>query len=87
MKGITLLLLILLTGCGTYTPLEQLEREALLSGDWSLVEQRERMISRLNTRSGAHCPDGTINYCESNFGETRCQCVSTKILRSALLGN
>lgn len=87
MKGIIIISFVLLAGCGTYTPLEQLEREAFLSGDWSLVEQRERMISRQNARRGAQCPDKMTNYCVNNFGQTECQCVSSKVLRSALLGN
>jgi hypothetical protein len=87
MKGITILLLVLLAGCGTYTPLEQLESEAFATGDWSLVERREAVISRQNARSGAHCPDRTTNYCESKFGEMRCQCVSTKALRATFRGN
>jgi hypothetical protein len=87
MKGIIILAFVFLAGCGTYTPLEQLEREALVSGDWSLVEQRERIISRANARPGAHCPDGTLNYCESRFGEKRCQCVSMRVVRSTLVGN
>lgn len=87
MKGIIIFAFVFLAGCGTYTPLEQLEREAFLSGDWSLVEQRERMVSRRDARRGTQCPDNMTNYCVNNFGKTTCQCVSSKILRSALLGN
>lgn len=84
MKGIAILLLVLLAGCGTYTPMEQLEADAFQSGDWSLVEQRERINARRGARHGVQCPDNAINYCESRFGKTNCQCVSTKALRAAL---
>jgi hypothetical protein len=83
MKGITILLLVLLAGCATYTPLEQLEAEAFATGDWSLVEQRERMISWQNARRGANCPDRMFSLCETGLGETRCQCVSTASFRSS----
>ena len=55
-KGIIMLALILLTGCAGYTPLKQLEAQALLSGDWSFVEKRERMETRRNLQSNMQCP-------------------------------
>ena len=78
--------LVLLAGCTTYTPLEQLEAEALISGDWSLVEKREQRIARQKARRGDFCPDGSVAYCEISFGERSCQCVNAKALRSALVG-
>ena len=54
MKGMALLVLVLLGGCGTYTSLEQLEATAMLTGDWSEVEKRERIIARRNLRAGTH---------------------------------
>jgi hypothetical protein len=86
MKGIAILLLVLLAGCGTYTPMEQLEADAFQSGDWSLVEQRERINARRDARRGPQCPDNMVSYCVSRFGQTNCQCVSSKVLRSALTG-
>ena len=46
-KGIMILALLFAAGCSAYVPLEQLEAEALVTGDWSKVEQRERTIARL----------------------------------------
>lgn len=87
MKGITILLLVLLAGCASYTPLEQLEADALVSGDWSLVEKRERMIAWQKARQGGQCPDRAVNYCVVSFGEKKCECVSSTSFRSALAGN
>ena len=48
MKGLMLLTLMMLTGCASLTPLEQLESEAMVSGDWSKVDRRERSIEMRN---------------------------------------
>lgn len=82
MKGTTLLALVLLTGCAGYKPLVQLEAEALVSGDWSLVEQRERIIAKRNARSGATCPDGMISLCRTSFSNDECTCVKSRALNT-----
>ena len=82
MKGIIILSLVLLAGCGTYTPLEQLEANALVSGDWSAVEQRERITARRNSGSGMQCPSDMIDFCVSAASGTRCQCVQPRVLKS-----
>jgi hypothetical protein len=81
-KGIIVLALILLTGCAGFTPLEQLEAQALVSGDWSAVERRERIIARRNWYSNLRCPEGTIGYCEIHLSPSRCSCVDAKVIRS-----
>ena len=78
MKGIIVLALILLTGCAGIVPMEQLEAEALITGDWSAVERRERIVARRNLRSFLQCPPGTIGYCEIGFGSNSCSCVSSR---------
>ena len=82
MKGITILLLVLLAGCGTFIPLEQLEQQALLTGDWSAVEQRERMIARSDFWSSPKCQGEQINFCHSSGANTYCECVESKVVRS-----
>ncbi len=86
MKGITMLALILLTGCAGYTPIQQLEAQALLTGDWSVVEKRERMEIRRNLHSYMKCPAGTIGYCETYRLPVRCSCVDRASIRSSLGG-
>lgn len=84
-KGIMLLGLLLVAGCSAHVPLEQLEAEALVSGDWSRVEQRQRMIERRKLRSSLACPPGKIGYCEVGASrQERCSCVENQVIRSLL---
>jgi hypothetical protein len=77
-KGLMLLTLMMLTGCASLTSLEQLESEAMVSGDWSKVDRRERSIEMRNLhRFVQQCPDGTASYCKTGVGSKRCDCVKT----------
>jgi hypothetical protein len=82
---ITVTVLLLLTGCGAMKSMEQLESEAMLSGDWSAVEQRERQIARRNLNSSIHCPAGKIGYCEADLGRKECYCVDQEQLNAFLM--
>jgi len=84
MKGILILALVLLAGCGTYTPLEELEANALVSGDWSEVKQRERLLARRKSRSGPQCPSDSVSFCQTFAGGTRCECVEHRVIRAYL---
>ena len=81
-KGIIILTLILLAGCAGYTSTEQLEAEALLSGDWSAVEKREQREARRNYYSSIRCAPGKIAYCEPYRTPNRCGCVNQKAIRA-----
>ena len=81
---ITVIALVLLSGCGAFTSLEQLEAEAMLTGDWSAVEMRERQIARRNLHSTMQCPPGEIGYCEADFGKNNCTCVDQDRLNAFL---
>ena len=83
-KGIMVVAFLFVAGCSAFVPLEQLEAEALVTGDWSRVEERERMIARRNLRSSIACPPGTIGYCEADIGAQRCSCVEKEIISSFL---
>lgn len=84
MKGIIVIALVLLSGCGSFTTLEQLEAEALITGDWSAVEQRERIIERRKQRAGIQCPPGSVAICESFAGENRCSCVGQDVFNTLM---
>ncbi len=73
-KAVILILAFALTACTAAPTMEQLERQAMLSGDWSEVEERERVIARRASRRPQQCPPGLIAYCERQFGENRCVC-------------
>jgi hypothetical protein len=77
----------MLAGCAGVTPLAELEAQALLTGDWSAVEKRERMQARRHLNSYIRCPPGTIGYCESDFGRKRCDCIDHEIINTLLSGN
>jgi len=86
MKGMALLVLLLLGGCGTYTSLEQLEATAMLTGDWSEVDKRERIIQRRKLRAGHQCPVGMVSVCQAGATLSRCSCVKSDAIRSLLGG-
>ncbi len=75
-----------LAGCSTGPTLEQLEEQALVTGDWSLVEKREATIARRNLRSGIACPSGYIGYCQTRFASERCTCVEQRVMSTMLSG-
>lgn len=81
-----ILVLGILTGCTAQQTLEELEAEAAITGDWSEVEKRERVIARRKARLGAECPNGYISYCESWGGEKRCGCVRRGRMSDILAG-
>lgn len=84
MKGMVLLVLILLGGCGTYTSLEQLEATAMLTGDWSEVEKRERIIAKRKLRAGTQCPSGMVNVCQAGVVRNGCTCIRSDVVRTLL---
>ena len=83
---ISVLTFSLIAGCGTVTPMAELERQALLTGDWSAVEQRERILQRRKARQGALCPPGKVSVCESFAQSKRCTCIESDNLHAILDG-
>lgn len=65
-----------MVGCASMPTLEELEAEALETGDWSAVEEREALIAKRNARRPAQCPTGHVSYCQKNIGRLDCQCIS-----------
>lgn len=82
MKGITVLALFLLAGCGSYQTMEQLEAHALSTGDWTAVERRERIIQKRKMRDGIRCPPGMTGVCESQGASNRCSCIKSEAIRT-----
>lgn len=86
MRLIVLLVVLGLTACGTTPSLEELEQQAMISGDWSEVEKRERMMMRREARRGSQCPGGLIGYCQGSFGRERCSCIASAVVRDTFQG-
>ena len=79
-----LILGLSIAGCAPQMTLEELEDQAMLSGDWSEVEKRERSMRRIARRNASRnivCPDGNTAVCEVRFGDTRCACVDRQSVR------
>ncbi len=84
MKGLGIFFLVLmLGGCAAGPTLEELEDQAVLTGDWSQVEKRERTIARRKADEPLDCANGYVSYCETRIAKTRCSCVSRAAIRDA----
>ncbi len=82
MKAIgNLILILMLGGCAAVPTLEELEDQALLTGDWSQVEKRERTIARRQAAEPLDCAEGYMSYCETRIVNTQCRCVSYTVMR------
>lgn len=89
MKGIgILILLVILGGCAAAPSLEELEDQAMLTGDWSQVEKRERLIERRRAREQElpDCGPGYVRVCEKQIGQDRCGCMSRSAMRDIFSG-
>ena len=75
MKFVILFTLVIVVGCAL-TPLEELEKEASITGDWTEVEWREERIRKRLEES--YCPFGQSNVCIEDIEEQsglQCYCV------------
>ncbi len=84
MKVLLLLGAFFLSGCMSMPTLEQLEEQALLTGDWTAVEKREKLIAKRERILGPLCPAGTMAYCQGYLGQIRCGCFSFAEMRALL---
>lgn len=86
MRVLVLLAAFLVTACAPYYTLEELEHQALLTGDWSAVEERERIIAKRDARRAQQCPSGYMSYCETMMARKRCGCVQDELMMQFLYG-
>ena len=75
-KIVNLIVLCFLAGCANSVSLEDLEAEAMVSGDWSAVDKREQSLRRRRNIGGPECPDGLTLYCVDDGMGEHCQCVT-----------
>ena len=76
MKTSILLLAIFLAGCAARPSLEQLEDEALASGDWTAVEHREAMNRKRGLTEVAECPVHQTKVCVEDGSSDSCFCAA-----------
>ena len=87
MRVLLLLGVCLLTvGCGHVATLEELEQQALVTGDWSAVEERERIIARREARRAKTCPSDYMAYCETMMAKKKCTCINKDLMVGLLYG-
>lgn len=81
-----LVLAVLFGGCsGNYMTMQELEADALVTGDWSAVERRQRLM--MLRRGGAPaCPVGYVANCVDYGTDRRCSCVDQATFRNAMSG-
>lgn len=77
-----LVVLVGLAACASRPTVEELEDEALATGDWSAVEEREQMDRKMGRYiPDEECPNGEALYCEKKGEREECNCVSSQLLR------
>jgi hypothetical protein len=76
------ILTLVFAACATPPTLEELEFQALQTGDWSAVDRRERALSRRTKDHGLDCPKGLTTYCSEVLGRQQCSCVSRETVES-----
>ena len=75
MKVMSVLALLVLIGCSASPTLEELEDEAIVTGDWSAVEERERLLARKRKHQAPDCPSGFASTCYEVGLKVECGCV------------
>ncbi len=74
MKFVILFTLVIVVGCAP-TPLEELEKEASITGDWTEVEWREERIKKRLRDVASDCPYVSSNNCIEERSGLQCYCV------------
>lgn len=72
-----MLLALVVTACASRPSLQELEQQALATGDWQAVESREEMLIRRSEKSAPGCPRGQTKFCIENGSGIDCHCART----------
>jgi hypothetical protein len=71
------------SGCSTRPTMEELEKEAVTTGDWSEVEKRKEMDHRMGkVDPDRQCPPGEALLCRQKGEKEDCECVESNWLRN-----
>ena len=76
MKHISLLVLVILVGCASRPTSDELEVEAAKTGEWSAVEDRERMNDKMRALPDLKCPEHLMLVCVKDGAYEECACRS-----------
>jgi len=75
LRFIYLCALALVVGCAPRPPLEQLEDEAMITGEWTAVERREELIKKRLESTAPGCPRGEVKKCIEEQSGIQCYCL------------
>jgi len=75
------LVLAILSGCARWQTLEELEDEAINTGDWVAVEAREEIVKKDLESRAPGCLDGLNKYCVEEQTGIECYCIAETIIR------
>jgi hypothetical protein len=74
MRIAILLLTLFLAACASRPSMQELEDQAMASGDWSAVEAREETYERQRGESALVCPDRHTMVCRQSGASEKCGC-------------
>ena len=74
-KFVILFTLVIVAGCASRPSLENLEDEAMTTGDWTTVERREEVIKERLESTAPGCPVGWTKRCVEEQSGIQCYCI------------
>ena len=75
MKFAILISLVIIVGCAPRPTLDQLEEEALVSGEWTTVERREEIVRKRRESTAPGCLVGYRKKCIEEQSGIQCYCL------------
>ena len=66
---------VTIVGCAPRPALEQLEEEALVTGEWAAVERREELIKKRLEATAPGCSVGQRKKCIEEQSGIQCYCL------------
>lgn len=77
MRLLATILLFLVVGCAARQPLEELEAQAAITGDWSAVDRYKLIEKKMNrVQTQPVCRNGGVLVCHTKGEREECGCVS-----------
>jgi hypothetical protein len=68
-------IVLFLTACTAQPSFEELEAEAIASGDWTAVESREEAAERRREKAGPICEGEQTRVCVETGPVEECSCI------------
>jgi hypothetical protein len=67
--------MLIFVGCAPQSTLEELEDEAVNSGEWEAVERREEVLKESLESRGPGCPPKQNKHCVEEQSGIQCYCL------------